>query len=124
MEGNIIIRQGDPNNGLLMREAHAEYATFDVRDNKALLLKAELETYLPSIQGTIRVWAERIPATGSEHLSRGPRLGNAQPISASRAIECSRPTSFWKSVPGDRLRCGGVFGPDGSEPHHGQSGDR
>jgi hypothetical protein len=64
MEGNIIIRQGDPNNGLLMREAHAEYATFDVRDNKALLLKAELKTYLPSIQGTIRVWAEKIRQVG------------------------------------------------------------
>jgi lipopolysaccharide export system protein LptA len=68
LEGNIIIRQGDPNNGLLMREVHAEYATFDARDNKALLLNAELKTYLPSIQGTIRVWAERIRQLGPNNF--------------------------------------------------------
>jgi hypothetical protein len=64
MEGNVIIRQGDPNNGQLMRTVNAAYATFDARDNKALLLNAELKTYLPSIQGTIRIWAERLRQLG------------------------------------------------------------
>jgi len=119
LEGNIIIRQGDPNNGLLMREAHAEYATFDARDNKALLLNAELKTYLPSIQGTIRVWAERIRqlgpntfhavhawATPSPYGKPGYRVQSTDVFLEERARE---PSSIFGGP-------GGVFGPDGNEP--------
>ena len=122
MEGNIIIRQGDPNNGLLMREAHAEYATFDARDNKALLLNAELKTYLPSIQGTIRVWAERIRQLGPNTFHAVARLDHAQPVrqaGLSRAVD--RRVSRRAGALHD-LRCPAIFGPDGNEPQHGQSG--
>ncbi|HXY35586.1 MAG TPA: hypothetical protein VEI07_15245 [Planctomycetaceae bacterium] len=118
MEGNIIIRQGDPNNGLLMREVHAEYATFDARDNKALLLNAELKTYLPSIQGTIRVWAERIRqlgpntfhavhawATPSPYGKPGYRVQSTDVFLEERERQ---PSIFGGP--------GGVLGPDGSEP--------
>jgi hypothetical protein len=64
MEGNVVIHQGDPNNPQLQRTAHANYATFDARDKKALLLEAELEAYLPSMKGTIRIWSERIQQLG------------------------------------------------------------
>jgi lipopolysaccharide assembly outer membrane protein LptD (OstA) len=112
LEGNIIIRQGDPNNGQLMREAHAEYATFDVRESKALLLKAELKAYLPSVQGTIRVWAERIRqngpnnfhavrawATPSPYGKPGYRMQSSDVFLEERARDTSS-----------------IFGPDSSEP--------
>jgi hypothetical protein len=112
LEGNIIIRQGDPNNGQLMREVHAGSATFDVRENKALLMQAELKTYLPSLQGTIRVWAEQIRqlgpntfhaihawATPSPYGKPGYRVQSSDVFLEERV----RPPSS-------------VFGPDGNEP--------
>jgi hypothetical protein len=118
MEGNIVIRQGDPNNGLLMREAHADYATFDARENKALLLNAELKTYLPSIQGTIRIWAERIRqlgpntfhavhawATPSPYGKPGYRVQSTDVFLEERARE---PSIF--GAPG------GVLPQDGNDP--------
>ena len=64
MEGNIVILQGDPANPKLERKVYAKYATYDARDQKALLLEAELETYVPSLQSNIRVWGERIQELG------------------------------------------------------------
>jgi hypothetical protein len=64
MEGNVVIFQGEPTNPQLMREVHAEFATFDARDKKALFLSAELKAYLPSLKGSIRIWGERIQQLG------------------------------------------------------------
>jgi hypothetical protein len=111
MEGNIIIRQGDPNNGLLMREAHAEYATFDVRENKALLLKAELKTYLPSIQGTIRVWGERIRQTGPNTFHAVHAWATPSPF-GKPGYRMQSTDVFLE----ERTRQPGIFGPDLNEP--------
>ncbi len=64
LEGNVVIFQGDPNNPQLMRKIQAKSATFDAREKKGLLLDAELEAYLPSMKGTIRIWGERIRQLG------------------------------------------------------------
>jgi len=53
MEGNIVIRQG-------LREVYASHAVFDARDHHALLLNAELRTFVPQINGKVRVRAERL----------------------------------------------------------------
>jgi hypothetical protein len=64
LEGNVVIFQGDPNNPQLMRKIQAKSATFDAREKKGLLMQAELEAYLPSMKGTIRIWGERIRQLG------------------------------------------------------------
>lgn len=56
MEGNIEIRQG----GNILTASHG---FFDVRNDRALLLNGELRAYLPSVDGQIRVRAERIRQT-------------------------------------------------------------
>lgn len=53
MEGNIEVRQGQN----VMRASHAFY---DAREDRALMLNAELRSYVPAIQGDMRVRAERI----------------------------------------------------------------
>lgn len=77
LEGNVVIFQGDPTNPLLMRKVHAGFATFDAREKKGLLLDAELEAYLPSLKGSVRVLAERIQQLGpntfhAQHASITP----------------------------------------------------
>lgn len=64
MEGNVVMVQGDPTNPQLMRTVHANSATFDAREKKGLLLQAEIQAYLPSLKGSIRIWAERIRQLG------------------------------------------------------------
>jgi beta-lactamase regulating signal transducer with metallopeptidase domain len=64
LEGNVVIFQGDPTNPQLMRKVRSEYATFDAREKKGLLLQAELEAYLPSLKGSVRIWSERIRQLG------------------------------------------------------------
>jgi hypothetical protein len=64
MEGNVVIFQGDPTNPQLMRKVHAASATFDAREKKGLLMNAEIEAYLPSLKGSVRIWAERIRQLG------------------------------------------------------------
>jgi len=68
MEGNIVILQGDPMNPQLKREVHASVATFDVRENKALMLDAELKAYIPSLQGNVRVLGQRIRQIGENNF--------------------------------------------------------
>lgn len=53
LEGNIIIRQGN-------QTIRAERAFYDVRAEKALILNAELRSYVPSLRSDIRVRAARI----------------------------------------------------------------
>jgi hypothetical protein len=53
LEGNIEIRQADR----LIRATHAFY---DVRENRGVILNAELKAYLPEINGNIRMKAARI----------------------------------------------------------------
>ena len=64
MEGNVVIFQGDPTNPPLMRRVRAESATFDAREKKGLILKAEIEAYLPSLKGSVRIAADRIRQLG------------------------------------------------------------
>ncbi|MBW3543326.1 MAG: hypothetical protein KY476_23985, partial [Planctomycetes bacterium] len=53
MEGNIVIRQGNH----ILRATHAVY---DAREERALMLNAELRTFVPELNGDIRVRAQRI----------------------------------------------------------------
>src|SRR5262249_3115018 len=68
LEGNVVIFQGDPTNPQLMRKIQAASATFDAREKKGLLMQAELEAYLPSMKGTIRVSGERIRQLGANNF--------------------------------------------------------
>jgi len=53
LEGNIIVRQGT-------YVSHAERAFYDVKEERALLLDAEIEATIPEFEGSLRVKAERI----------------------------------------------------------------
>jgi hypothetical protein len=53
MEGNIVIRQGPH----VLRASHAVY---DAREDRGLMLNAELRAFVPSLGGDIRVAAERV----------------------------------------------------------------
>jgi hypothetical protein len=112
MEGNIIIRQGDPNNGQLMRECKAETATFDARDNKALLLNAELKTYLPSIQGTIRVWAERLRQLGPNTF-HGTHVWSTTSPYGKPGVRVQSTDVFLEERERQQSP---IFGPDANEP--------
>jgi hypothetical protein len=66
LEGNIVIRQrsSQQTNGseILAGEKviRASHAFFNAKEDRALLLNAELKTFVPSVQGTIRLRAERL----------------------------------------------------------------
>ena len=112
MEGNIIIRQGDPNNAQLMREAHAGSATFDARENKALLLQAELKTYLPSLQGTVRVWAEQIRQLGPNTFHAIHAWATPSPYGKPGYRVQSTDVFLEERV----RQPSAIFGPDSNEP--------
>lgn len=107
LEGNIIIRQGPH----LLRASHAVY---DARDDRALMLNAELRTRAPQFDNDVRVRAERL-----RQLSRDSFHAQQAWISASR---------FGK--PGYRLQASDIFlenryedpwiGPSGISPLSGQ----
>ena len=59
LEGNIVIRQRDSVRQL-NNVIHATRAYYDASDNRALILDAELETYVSQIDSSIRLKAERI----------------------------------------------------------------
>lgn len=63
LEGNIIIRQG-------ANTVRAARAFYDARENRALMLNAELSTRMPQIQGNIRMRADEIRQL-SEHTYQG-----------------------------------------------------
>lgn len=53
LEGNIVIRQG-------RNVIHAERATYDARQDRGLIHDAELKAFVPSLNETIRIRAERM----------------------------------------------------------------
>ena len=53
LEGNIVVRQGTN----ILRASRAAY---DARENKGLILDAELRSYVPALQDSVRVKAQRI----------------------------------------------------------------
>ena len=53
LEGNIVIRQAD-------RQLRASQAVYDAREDRALLLNAELRTFVPALNGDVRVRAQQI----------------------------------------------------------------
>lgn len=53
LDGNIIVRQGTT-------ELRATRAFYDAREEHALMLQAELKTYIPELQGHLRIRAERL----------------------------------------------------------------
>ncbi len=53
LEGNIVIRQG-------LNILRSNRAIYDAREDKALLLNAELRQYVPQLLGEVRVRAERM----------------------------------------------------------------
>ena len=59
LEGNIVIRQKD-NVRNLTNKVTANCAYYDARDHRALILDAELETYMPKYDTAIRIRADRI----------------------------------------------------------------
>ena len=61
MEGNIVIRQG----GNIIRATHA---FFDARDDRAVLMNAELKAYIPQVDEYVRVRAERLRQLSREQF--------------------------------------------------------
>ena len=59
LEGNIVIRQRD-NVRQLTNKILAERAYYDARDHRALILDAELETYISQLDTSVRLRADRI----------------------------------------------------------------
>ena len=59
LEGNIVIRQRDEVRQL-NNVIRASRAFYDARDNRALILDAELETYVAQIDSSVRMRADRI----------------------------------------------------------------
>ena len=59
LEGNIVIRQSD-NIRKINNVIRASRAFYDASDNRALILDAELETYISQIDSRIRLRAEQI----------------------------------------------------------------
>ena len=53
MEGNIVIRQGD-------NQLRASRAFYDAREDRSLMLNAELKSFVPQLQTKLRIRAERI----------------------------------------------------------------
>ncbi|GAB4159012.1 MAG: organic solvent tolerance protein OstA [Planctomycetaceae bacterium] len=53
MEGNVVIRQGG-------NVIHATQATYDAREDRGLILDAELKAFVPKLNETVRIRAERI----------------------------------------------------------------
>lgn len=58
LEGNIVIRQHDARG--FDTKIHASRAFYDVRDHRALVLDAELETYVSELDSSVRLRADRI----------------------------------------------------------------
>ena len=59
LEGNIEVRQRD-NTRQIDTVIRAERAFYDIRDHRATILKAEMETYVSQLDSSIRLRAERI----------------------------------------------------------------
>lgn len=59
LEGNIVIRQRDEVRQLT-NTIRATRAFYDVRDHRALILDAELETYISKLDSSVRLRADRI----------------------------------------------------------------
>lgn len=53
LEGNIVVRQGQ-------NTAYAERGYYDARENRGLFYNTELKTYVPQLQGYLRVRAQRL----------------------------------------------------------------
>ncbi|MFO0917387.1 MAG: hypothetical protein U0872_03625 [Planctomycetaceae bacterium] len=53
LEGNIVVRQGD-------NFVTADRAFYDIRDDRALVLNADLTSFIPSLGATVRVHADRL----------------------------------------------------------------
>lgn len=53
LEGNIVIRQGN-------NVVRADRAFYDAREDRALILNAEFKAYLPDLETSVRVRAERL----------------------------------------------------------------
>jgi len=53
LEGNIVIRQGD-------NVVRAERAFYDARDEKALVLNADLQAFFPELGASVRVHSDRL----------------------------------------------------------------
>ncbi len=86
LEGNIIIRQGN-------NTVRASRAFFDARENKALMINAELITKFPQIQGDIRIRAAEL-----RQISEYQFVGNNAWMTTSRFGE-----------PGYRLQASEIF---------------
>ena len=95
MEGNIEIRQG----GNILTATHG---FFDVRNDRALLLNGELRAYLPSVDGQIRIRAERIRQTAETRFHAQNAWATTSPygkpgfrLEASDIFVEPRPTQPW-----------------------------
>ena len=86
LEGNIELRQG-------RSVIRATRAIYDAREDRALLYNAELKTYIPQLNGNLRIRAERM-----RQISRGSYHAQNAWLSASR---------FGK--PGYRLQSRDIF---------------
>ncbi|MDB5338011.1 MAG: hypothetical protein JWN70_3630 [Planctomycetaceae bacterium] len=58
LEGNIIVRQNDPQQGKIV--TNASRAFFDIRENRAILQRVEVKIKTPGLPLTVRINAEEI----------------------------------------------------------------
>ncbi len=71
-------------------------------------MQAELEAYLPSMKGPIRIWAERIRQLGPNTFHAQTCLDHPQPVSANPATACRRRTHSWNSGSASRRSVRGI----------------
>lgn len=124
LEGNIVVRQGDN----VIRSSHGFY---DVRDEQGMFYNVELRTFLPELEGAIRLRADRIRQlhrdsfharnawiTGSQFGKPGYRLESADLILERRpgnpypwTIDPNDPDDFsslWLTAHNNRFLIGDV----------------
>ena len=58
LEGNIVVRQNDPQQGKIV--TRASRAFFDIRENRAILQRVEVKIKTPNLPLTVRINAEEI----------------------------------------------------------------
>lgn len=93
LEGHIVIRQSDFRRPLEPNRINAERAYFDARENRALVLDAEFETFSSELGTNVRMRAERIRQNSKKNFH----------------AQNGWITTSQYGVPGYRLQSGDIF---------------
>ncbi|MCA9118021.1 MAG: hypothetical protein KDA79_23275, partial [Planctomycetaceae bacterium] len=111
LEGNIVVRQGQS----VLR---ATSGVYDAREDRAMLMNAELRTFIPQLQGDLRIRAQRIRQLSRDRYyaqnawTSGSQFGKpGYRLQASEVYLENRPANPWIG-PGGALGAG--VSPDGT----------